>query len=341
MSNLVELSFCIPTYNREKSVLRLVTDILSSNDQSIEVVVLDNGSTDNTLNVLEKIDDERLSLYSNGENKGALFNMVNVLNKGTGQFLVYSTDQDHIDISLIPDFKKMLAEQKNIAGGYCLFVSNVVDCYEVYSKGYEAIKKAAYLSRHPTGYFFNRELMQNTNFTERFSDYEFVDLFPLEFVFAEIFQSGNAIIYQNPIFTPETGDKVEKNKSSTTNGSIDNAFFSPKSRLKMAVSYSQHIETLDLSVVEKKRLMMDVFVKGLATATFGFQLIMSNQRLCIHYYMEQRSIGLLELLRIFKQFYSGYRLKTANLNAACSNRISFFVYFSLRSVVYIYERFKR
>ena len=51
----IELSFCIPTYNRASSVCRLVADILSCRDSGIEVVVLDNGSTDDSLSLLQAI----------------------------------------------------------------------------------------------------------------------------------------------------------------------------------------------------------------------------------------------------------------------------------------------
>ena len=121
--NNIELSFCIPTYHRAQSVYKLVTDILLCSDPAIEVVVLDNGSTDDTLSILRAIKDDRLCVYTNGENKGALFNMVNVINKGTGKFLVYSTDQDHIDYTKILGFKTFLLQQANLAGGFCAFNS--------------------------------------------------------------------------------------------------------------------------------------------------------------------------------------------------------------------------
>jgi glycosyltransferase involved in cell wall biosynthesis len=337
---MIELSFCIPTYNREKSVYRLVTDILTSTDKNIEVVVLDNGSSDNTLALLGEIKDKRLSIYSNGENKGALFNMVNVLNKGKGKFLVYSTDQDYINVDLIPEFKKMLSEQDNLAGGYCLFTTKSYRGLQFYPKGYEAVSKLGYLSRHPTGYFFNRKLIQDTLFIERFSDPTVVGLFPLEFVFAEICQQGDGVIYGKPLFTPEKGTNVEINKSSTTDGSIEKAFFSPQSRLNMAVNYTRHIESLELSDYDKKKLMMDVFVRGLAAATFGYKSIINNKRLCIHYYMKHRSIGFRELYRISKYFYSKFRDETFEFNAGINNSMIFFIFFFNRFLYYVYDRLK-
>ena len=236
--NRVVLSFCIPTYNRVESIVKSVSAILSIPDKDIEIVVLDNGSTDDTLNSLRLIKDKRLVIYENKENKGALFNMVNVLNKGTGLFLVYLTDQDAVDSGEIARFKNFLLSQKGLAAGYCKFNSNSKIDFELFSKGYEAVRKIGYLGRHPTGYFFNRKMMRVTNHIDRFSDYNFVDLFPLEFVLSELAEMGFGAIYHRPIFIPETGKKVETTKSATTIGSSKNAFFSPKSRLKMALNFS-------------------------------------------------------------------------------------------------------
>jgi glycosyltransferase involved in cell wall biosynthesis len=304
--NNIELSFCIPTYNRAQIVNGLVKELLLCNDQNIEVVVLDNGSTDETLSILRAIKDERLFVYSNGENKGALFNMVNVLNKGRGRFLVYSTDQDHVDNTKINQFKLFLLQQSNLAGGYCTFNPISEFKYEIFTKGYQAINKIAYQGRHPTGYFFNRSMLHSIKFVERFSDYNFVDLFPLEFAFAELCLLGDGAIYHGPIFTPETGEMVVKHKSSTTSGKSKNAFFSPESRLKLAINYTKHISTLQLLTRERDMLIINTFFNGLVAATLGYRTILRSNDLCLHYYMDCREMKIIELISISLNFYKQF-----------------------------------
>lgn len=320
----IELSFCIPTYNRAQIVRRLVTDILMCSDPNIEVVVLDNGSTDDTLNILRAIKDDRLVVYSNGENKGALFNMINVLNKGRGKFLVYSTDQDHIDSNKIKQFKSFLLQHPDLAGGYCEFNSSSELQFEIFPKGYQSITKISYKGRHPTGYFFNNNFLKSVNLVERFSDYEFVDLFPLDFAFAELCLMGNGAIYHGSIFSPETGTMVVNHKSSTTNGKSNKAFFSPEARLKLAVNYTKHINTLQLSSRERDLLTSDVFIHGLISATFGYRSVLRNKKLCIHYYMECRDINIKELFSIGLNFYTHYLRKSNDLlGSSFFNRTKF------------------
>jgi glycosyltransferase involved in cell wall biosynthesis len=337
MLNRPSLSFCIPTYNRVESVIRSVTAILSIPDKDIEIVVLDNGSTDNTLDSLRLIRDERLIVYENGKNKGALYNMVNVLNKGKGLFLVYLTDQDAINSKEIAKFKNFLLDQKRLAGGYCEFNSKSKIDFELFDKGYEAIRKIGYLSRHPTGYFFNRKMMKAVNYIDKFSDYSFVDLFPLEFVLAELGEVGKGGVYYRPIFTPETGKKVETTKSATTRGSSKNAFFSPKARLKMALNFTKHIDTLNIECNNKKKMIVVVFVQGLFLATFGYRSILNNSKLCKHYDINKRSLNVIDLTRIGYNFYLDFCQNSKSLNI---NRVEFEFKIAFNFLIYSYFKLK-
>jgi len=321
--NNITLSFCIPTYNRSRSLYRSVTDILRQDDSDIEVVVLDNGSIDNTLNKLRTIKDNRLSIYSNGVNKGALYNMVHVLEKGKGKFLVYLTDQDYVDYKEIAAFKQFFLNYPNIAGGFCAFEPISNNDFELYSKGYRAVKKIAYKGRHPTGYFFNNIFLNSIKLVERFSDYNVVDLFPLEFAFAEICLMGEGAIYNKPIFKPETrGKAVRTHKSSTTNGNTENAFFLPNARLKLLINYTKHMTTLKITVEERDSIVIETFLNGLSAATSGYRSIFRNEDLCTHYCMESRNIGIKELINIGTEFYKVFIRETKD--SLGKNRINQF-----------------
>lgn len=311
--NNIDLSFCIPTYNRAEIVYRLVNDILLCKDQAIEVVVLDNGSTDATLSMLGSIKDERLVVYTNGENKGGLYNVVNVIDKAKGKYLVFSTDKDHTNFNEISKFKSFLMQHSDLASGYCTFNSESKIEYEIFPKGFYSIKNVAYKGRHPTGYFFNNKLLKTIFHVERFSNYKTVDMFPFEFIHAELCLMGNGAIWHMPIFTLEPGHMAAKHKSYNASGMSKDAFFSPESRLKMAINYTRHINGLELTTKEKKVLIIDVFSQQLAAATLGYRSILTNRDICSHYYMECKALKAKELLKIGFTFYKQYRLNTIEL----------------------------
>jgi glycosyltransferase involved in cell wall biosynthesis len=329
----IALSFCIPTYNRCKVVTQLVKDVLTYEGCDIEVIVLDNGSTDATLQLLSEVVDKRLSVYSNGANKGALFNMVNVLERGRGQYLVYCTDQDHVVPEQVAQFKDFLATNPNIYCGFCEF-SSIKKGHEIFSKGLDSINKIAYLGRHPTGYFFKNEPYKSIDVITRFSDYNFVDLFPLEFVFAELCAQGSGAIFHNNIFIPETRKvTVEQQKSSTTKGASINAFFSPESRLKMSMNYAKHITGLSISDRGKDNLKIKTFLRGLIAATVGYRAILKNETLCIHYHMEPRELSVRDTVILGGAFYRNY-VEACRANDREFNRLQF----NLKLVRYIINR---
>ena len=57
------VSVCIPAYNNAAYIKDTVMSILEQTYQNIELVVVDDCSTDNTVEVLETIQDERLKIY--------------------------------------------------------------------------------------------------------------------------------------------------------------------------------------------------------------------------------------------------------------------------------------
>jgi glycosyltransferase involved in cell wall biosynthesis len=64
------VSFCIPVYNGEKHILRCIENLQNQHYKNIEIVVLDDASTDNTASIVKGIDDNRIKYYKNAMNKG-------------------------------------------------------------------------------------------------------------------------------------------------------------------------------------------------------------------------------------------------------------------------------
>ncbi|EMQ2225293.1 glycosyltransferase [Citrobacter freundii] len=62
MKNKIDVSIIIPAYNAAATIGCLVNKILSETHVAIELIVVDDGSTDSTGNVLHRIQDDRLIL---------------------------------------------------------------------------------------------------------------------------------------------------------------------------------------------------------------------------------------------------------------------------------------
>src|SRR5690606_29446795 len=70
-------SVVIPLYNKERSIKQTVQSVLDQTFTDFEIVIVNDGSTDNSLQVVENIDDQRIRIInkpnggvSSARNKG-------------------------------------------------------------------------------------------------------------------------------------------------------------------------------------------------------------------------------------------------------------------------------
>ena len=70
MDRDVTVSVIIPAYNTEKYIHQAIASVLSQTLGNLEVIVVDDCSTDNTVSVIQSFDDPRLRLFLNSQNLG-------------------------------------------------------------------------------------------------------------------------------------------------------------------------------------------------------------------------------------------------------------------------------
>lgn len=88
-------SVCMATYNGEKYIEEQLQSILVQLDDNDEIVISDDHSTDNTIEVVKKINDNRIKIFFNQGEKGFTSNFENALKKATGD-IIFLSDQDDI-----------------------------------------------------------------------------------------------------------------------------------------------------------------------------------------------------------------------------------------------------
>ncbi len=63
------ISVVVPLYNKENSIVRTVRSILEQSFPAYELIIVDDGSTDNSLNKVQQLDDKRINIITK-ENGG-------------------------------------------------------------------------------------------------------------------------------------------------------------------------------------------------------------------------------------------------------------------------------
>jgi|APSaa5957512535_1039671.scaffolds.fasta_scaffold23748_3 glycosyltransferase involved in cell wall biosynthesis len=95
MDTSYKISIAIPTYNRADLLLRAVNSCLSQTYSNIEVIVSDNCSSDNSIDILRQINDPRLFIHTNKSNIGMKLNFQKCLNSSNGHLFLLLSDDDY------------------------------------------------------------------------------------------------------------------------------------------------------------------------------------------------------------------------------------------------------
>lgn len=95
MSRSRTVSVCMATYNGSRYVAEQLSSILDQLGPNDEVVVVDDASTDTTVDVVESVRDPRIIIHRNDRNRGYVRSFARAIELSTADVIVLS-DQDDI-----------------------------------------------------------------------------------------------------------------------------------------------------------------------------------------------------------------------------------------------------
>lgn len=89
------ISVCIATYNGGRFIKEQLESIISQLSENDELIISDDGSTDNTVDIISSFNDNRIILLYNNNKHGFVGNFENALKMSKGDY-VFLSDQDDI-----------------------------------------------------------------------------------------------------------------------------------------------------------------------------------------------------------------------------------------------------
>jgi glycosyltransferase involved in cell wall biosynthesis len=95
------ISFVIPTYNRSHSIKKSIDSILNQSFNDWEIIIMDDGSTDNSKEVLKPYLQYPKIKYFNQINQGVAVARNNGFKKATGDFIVFLDSDDKVEENLV------------------------------------------------------------------------------------------------------------------------------------------------------------------------------------------------------------------------------------------------
>lgn len=212
MSDLPLVSVIIPSYNREKVIQRAVDSVLNQIYRNIELIVVDDCSTDNTIDILSRIEDKRLIVLRNEKNEGACVSRNKGILNSSGEYIAFLDSDDVWD-------KNKLENQVNYMMEYNYFITytnyscnnKIVELNERYMSKKNLYQVLLYDNHITTGILLcKRNILETNLFDEklsRFQDWDLVLRLSRKYEFGYIHQVLTYQYVQKDSITKSTSHK--------------------------------------------------------------------------------------------------------------------------------------
>ena len=92
-----EISVLMPVYNGDKFLIKSIESILNQTFENFEFIIINDGSNDDSLKIIESFNDRRIKFFHHSENRGITFALNKGLHIAKGEYIAR---QDQDDISL-------------------------------------------------------------------------------------------------------------------------------------------------------------------------------------------------------------------------------------------------
>lgn len=111
------ISVVLPTYNRAAELKRAVDSVLVQTYSHFELIIVDDGSTDETIELIRKIKDERVSFIKHLINKGAAASRNTGIKVSNGEYIAFLDSDDAWHPEKLEKQYELLFKNDNSVGG--------------------------------------------------------------------------------------------------------------------------------------------------------------------------------------------------------------------------------
>ena len=122
----IKVSVIIPVYNGRETIARCLESVMGQTLSDIEIIVVNDGSSDDTLSVLSTFNDERITVISQ-ENAGQGFARNTGMRAARGEYISFVDADDTVEADML----------EKMYGGALSSAADVVQCNitDIYSDG--------------------------------------------------------------------------------------------------------------------------------------------------------------------------------------------------------------
>jgi glycosyltransferase involved in cell wall biosynthesis len=116
----------MPSYNHGGFIKKAIESVLEQENVNLELLITDDGSTDNTVNIINSFSDKRISFLQNKKNFGACRTMNGLIERASGEFIaLINSDDSWSSVFKLSQQLAFLQENPNI--GACFSFAGFID----------------------------------------------------------------------------------------------------------------------------------------------------------------------------------------------------------------------
>ena len=121
-SKIPKVSVFLPIYNKEKYLFKSINSIKSQSLKNIEIIAINDCSTDNSLKMLKKLSkkDNRIKIINNDRNHGLFYSRANAIINSMGEYLINLDPDDKFESN--SDLKLLYNKAKKSNSDYILYL---------------------------------------------------------------------------------------------------------------------------------------------------------------------------------------------------------------------------
>lgn len=109
----MKYSILIPAYNAEKYIKRSINSVLNQKTKyDYEIIICDDGSTDNTVKIINEIKSDKIKLIRNGENKRGVITRKRLLLESQGDYILWLDADDEYSPKTLSILDEYVSDNK-------------------------------------------------------------------------------------------------------------------------------------------------------------------------------------------------------------------------------------
>ena len=153
-NKLPYFSICLPTYNMEKYIRSTILSILNQSFQDFEIVIVNDYSNDNTLNIINEIKNNKIKIINHSKNLGLFASRVDCILNSSGKYIIL---MDPDDLLLNPNLLEFL---------YNYNLEYNLDIIEFTKLSYLEKKKYLYQDKHSHYHNFSEKIIKQPQLSD-------------------------------------------------------------------------------------------------------------------------------------------------------------------------------